>query len=100
MLFYNTFSNFYSKQCVRNLLYDTIQKEQINYDFVIICRFDFLNEIVGFIGFEVNKNNMVYKIKDTSNARSTGFRCHQSGKEKIIKLLNKLKANDNTSKIK
>ena len=59
-----------------------------------------LNEIVGFIGFEANKNNMVYKIKDTSNARSTGFRCHQSGKEKIIKLLNKLKANDNTSKIK
>jgi hypothetical protein len=41
----NTFSNYYSKQQVRDLLYDTIQKQQIRYDFVIMCRFDFLNEI-------------------------------------------------------
>lgn len=41
----STLSNFYSKQQVRNLLYDTLQKEQINYDFVITSRFDFLNKI-------------------------------------------------------
>jgi hypothetical protein len=47
-----------------------------------------LNEYVGFIGFENNKKYMVYKIKDTKNERSTGFRCDQSGKEKIINVLN------------
>ena len=41
----NTLSRFYSNQQVRNLLYDTIKNEQINYDFVITSRFDFLNEI-------------------------------------------------------
>lgn len=46
-----------------------------------------LNSIVGFIGFENNKNYMVYKVKDTINTRSTGFRCDQSGKEKILKVL-------------
>ena len=47
-----------------------------------------LNKFVGFIGFETNKKHMVYKVKDTTNARSTGFRCDQSGKEKIIDTLN------------
>ena len=47
-----------------------------------------LNKYVGFIGFENNKKYMVYKVKDTENKRSTGFRCDQSGKEKIIHLLN------------
>jgi len=47
-----------------------------------------LNKYVGFIGFENNKKYMVYKIKDTENTRSTGFRCDQSGKIKIMKLLN------------
>lgn len=41
----NTLSRFYSNQQVRNLLYDTIKNEQINYDFVITSRFDFLKEI-------------------------------------------------------
>jgi hypothetical protein len=31
---------------------------------------------------------MVYKIKDTTNERSTGFRCDQSGKDKTIDILN------------
>ena len=38
----HTLSNFYSKQQVRNLLYDTLQKEKIEYDYVITSRFDFL----------------------------------------------------------
>jgi len=53
----HTLSNFYSKQQVRNLLYDTIQKEQISYDFVIICRFDFLNEI-NFDLTNINKDKI------------------------------------------
>ena len=53
-----------------------------------------LNQYVGFIGFETNKKYMVYKVKDTTNTRSTGFRCNQSGKEKIIQLLNDIDINN------
>jgi hypothetical protein len=53
-----------------------------------------LNNFVGFIGFETNKKYMVYKVKDTTNQRSTGFRCDQSGKDKIIKLLNDIESDD------
>ena len=53
-----------------------------------------LNKYVGFIGFETNKKYMVYKVKDTDNARSTGFRCDQSGKDKIMKLLNHIESED------
>ena len=47
-----------------------------------------MNKYVGFIGFENNKKYMVYKIKDTENKRSTGFRCDQSGKDKVMNILN------------
>jgi hypothetical protein len=53
-----------------------------------------LNQYVGFIGFETNKKYMVYKVKDTTNARSTGFRCDQSGKDNIIQLLNEIETNN------
>ena len=53
-----------------------------------------LNNYVGFIGFETNQKYMVYKIKDTENERSTGFRCDQAGKDKIIKLLNDIESDD------
>ena len=53
-----------------------------------------LNHYVGFIGFETNKKYMVYKIKDTTNERSTGFRCDQSGKGKIINILNVIETDD------
>ena len=53
-----------------------------------------LNQYVGFIGFETKKKYMVYKVKDTTNTRSTGFRCDQSGKEKIIQLLNDIETNN------
>jgi hypothetical protein len=57
-----------------------------------------LNKFVGFIGFETNKKYMVYKVKDTENLRSTGFRCDQSGKDKIIKLLHDINSeSDNES---
>jgi len=49
---------------------------------------DNLNNYVGFIGFETNKKYMIYKVKNTENERSTGFRCDQSGKNKIMSLLN------------
>jgi len=53
-----------------------------------------MNHYVGFIGFETNKKFMVYKIKDTENDRSSGFRCDQSGKDKIVKLLNDIEIED------
>jgi hypothetical protein len=56
-----------------------------------------LNEHVGFIGFETNKKYMVYKVKDIKNTRSTGFRCDQSGKEKIVTLLNDIESDDKYS---
>ena len=37
---------------------------------------------------------MVYKVKDTENERSTGFRCNQSGKEKIMKILNDIELDE------
>lgn len=53
-----------------------------------------LNHYVGFIGFENNRKYMVYQVKDTENQRSTGFRCDQAGKEKIINLLNEIEYDD------
>jgi hypothetical protein len=58
-----------------------------------------LNKYVGFIGFETNKKYMVYKVKNTTNDRSTGFRCDQSGKEKVIDILNEIE-NDEKYKSK
>jgi hypothetical protein len=53
-----------------------------------------MSHYVGFIGFENNKKYMVYQVKDTENERSTGFRCDQAGKEKIINLLNDIETDD------
>ena len=60
---------------------------------------DKMNNYVGFIGFETNQKDMVFKIKDMTNKRSTGYRCTQAGKIKkdkdkknkgIIVILNEL----------
>jgi hypothetical protein len=53
-----------------------------------------MNQYVGFIGFKNKKSYMVYKVKDTSNERSTGFSCVQAGKDKIIKLLNDIETDE------
>jgi len=53
-----------------------------------------LSHYVGFIGFENNRKYMVYQVKDTTNERSTGFRCDQAGKEKIINLLNDIESDE------
>jgi len=54
---------------------------------------DNMNIFVGFIGFETNQKDMVFKIKDTTNKRSTGFRCIQAGKgKKIIDILNEIES--------
>jgi len=58
---------------------------------------DKLNPYVGFIGFENSKKYMVYKIKDTTNERSTGYRCDQSSKEKVIDVLNQIEGYDKFS---
>ena len=50
----NTLSQLYSRQQVRNLLYNTLQKEKIDYDFIIMSRFDFLKEI----NVNINLNNI------------------------------------------
>jgi hypothetical protein len=49
-----------------------------------------LNNYVGFIGFETNSKYMVYKVKDTGNLRSTGFRCDQAGKKKTLAILGQI----------
>ena len=56
-----------------------------------------LNKYVGFIGFETNRKYMVYKVKDTTNTRSTGFRCDQSGKESVTEVLNNIEEGDKFS---
>jgi hypothetical protein len=53
-----------------------------------------LSHYVGFIGFENNIKYMVYQIKNTENERSTGFRCDQSGKDKIITILNDIETDN------
>ena len=53
-----------------------------------------LSKYVGFIGFENNQKYMVYQVKDTENKRSTGFRCDQSGKKKIMNILNDIEITD------
>jgi len=50
------------------------------------------HKYIGFIGFDSSKN-MVFKVKDIENNRSTGARCVQSGKENVIE---KLKGIDET----
>lgn len=49
-----------------------------------------LSEYVGFIGFERSKKYMVYQLKNTTNKRSTGFRCDQAGKENVVEVLNRI----------
>ena len=49
-----------------------------------------LNAYVGFIGFENAKKYMVYKVKDTTNERSNGYRCDQAAKDKVINVLNEI----------
>ena len=41
---------------------------------------------------------MVYQIKDTTNLRSKGFRCDQSGKSKTISIINKVEKNTSNPK--
>jgi len=53
-----------------------------------------LNAYVGFIGFENAKKYMVYKVKDTRNERSNGYRCDQAGKDKVIATLNEIEGDD------
>jgi hypothetical protein len=51
---------------------------------------DILNKYVGFIGFEINKQYMAFKIKDTTEEKNTAYRCDQSGKNGILKRINNI----------
>ena len=53
-----------------------------------------LNAYVGFIGFENAKKYMVYKVKDTTNERSLGYRCDQAAKDKVIDVLNEIEGSE------
>jgi hypothetical protein len=53
-------SQLYSRQQVRNLLYNTIETEKIEYDCVIISRFDFLNEINVNIDLNNINKQLIY----------------------------------------
>jgi hypothetical protein len=57
-----------------------------------------MNRYVGFIGFEADKKYMIYKVKDTTNARSTGFRCDQAGKKKTLDILKNIEDKDYDTK--
>jgi len=76
---------------LRNTLWVPAEPEdKIKLKDVIVQRYRLksnLNNYVGFIGFETNKKYMVYKVKDTINERSTGFRCDQAGKKKTMAIL-------------
>jgi superfamily II DNA or RNA helicase len=56
-----------------------------------------LNAYVGFIGFENAKKYMVYKVKDTTNERSLGYRCDQAAKDKVIDVLNEIEGSERFS---
>jgi hypothetical protein len=56
----NTMSQLYSRQQVRNLLYNIIQTEKIEYDFVIMIRFDFLNKITVNIDLNNINKQLIY----------------------------------------
>jgi hypothetical protein len=54
----NTISQLYSRQRVRDIFLNYVSNENINYDFVIGCRFDFLNQI-NLNLFEID-NSLIY----------------------------------------
>jgi hypothetical protein len=63
----NTLSQYYSKQKVRDLLYNESTKENINYDMVIISRFDMLKEI------DINLNDLDKNYTYISNIHYPRF---------------------------
>lgn len=48
---------------------------------------EMMSKFVGFIGFESNNQYLIFKLKDVTNKRSTGFRCDQAGKAKAISVM-------------
>lgn len=80
----------------QNTLMDVINGKNSKYKFK---KDQTLDKYVGFIGFETNLKYMTFQVKDTVNKRSTGFRCDQAGKSKVIDLLNEIE-NDERFKSK
>jgi superfamily II DNA or RNA helicase len=48
------------------------------------------DDIVGFIGYEKNKPNLVFKNKYIKRPRDLGAKCDEAGKANVIELLNKV----------
>lgn len=53
-----------------------------------------LNDNIGFIGFEPKREYMIYKVKNMTNARSTGYSCALAGKAKVVEFMNRLENTD------
>jgi hypothetical protein len=51
------------------------------------------NTIIGFLGFDKNNEELVFKTKSIAQLRNTGARCSEAGKKKTIELLNTLVGN-------
>jgi len=51
---------------------------------------DDCNEFVGFIGYEKDNKNLIFKTKNMTSNRDTGAICSQAGKIKTMNLLNKI----------
>ena len=51
------------------------------------------NAIIGFLGFDKNNEELVFKTKSIAQLRNTGARCSEAGKKKTIELLNTLVGN-------
>ena len=48
------------------------------------------DDLVGFIGYEKNKPNLVFKNKYIKRPRDLGAKCDEAGKANVIELLNKV----------
>jgi hypothetical protein len=59
------------------------------YDALLFTTNDY-NKTVGFIGYEKNNDNLVFKTKNITAKRDTGARCDQSSKNKNLEKLNEI----------
>ena len=48
------------------------------------------DDLIGFIGYEKNRPNLVFKNKYVKRPRDLGAKCDEAGKANIIELLNKV----------
>lgn len=70
----NTLSQCYSKNKVRNILYNYINNNNVKYDAVIICRFDYRNKISPLLNdLNLQCVNVNETLKIQNNALPTNY---------------------------